>query len=114
MGAIPLCPNCQNLLFPRNEGGKVYLCCQKCAYKQLVEQTSERPSVSRRLHHKPQERVVVIEDEDRKVMSTTKATCAKCGNKLAYYWFVQTRRADEGSTRFFRCTKCGFTWREYD
>jgi DNA-directed RNA polymerase subunit M len=27
---------------------------------------------------------------------------------------VQTRRADESATQFFRCTKCGHTWREYE
>ncbi|MBI2112883.1 transcription factor S, partial [Candidatus Woesearchaeota archaeon] len=25
----------------------------------------------------------------------------------------QTRGADEPETRFFRCTKCNYTWREY-
>ncbi|RLG10996.1 MAG: transcription factor S, partial [Thaumarchaeota archaeon] len=40
--------------------------------------------------------------------------CPKCGNREAYYWAVQTRSADEPMTRFFRCTKCGYTWREYD
>ncbi|MCK4973458.1 MAG: transcription factor S, partial [Candidatus Heimdallarchaeota archaeon] len=29
-------------------------------------------------------------------------------------WMVQTRSADESPTRFFRCTACGETWREYD
>ncbi|MEM4865380.1 MAG: hypothetical protein QXY09_02690 [Acidilobaceae archaeon] len=26
---------------------------------------------------------------------------------------MQTRAADEPPTRFYRCTKCGYTWREY-
>ncbi|HID27364.1 MAG TPA: transcription factor S, partial [Methanosarcinales archaeon] len=26
----------------------------------------------------------------------------------------QLRSADESETRFFRCTECGKTWREYD
>jgi len=26
---------------------------------------------------------------------------------------IQTRAADEPPTRFYRCTKCGHTWREY-
>ncbi len=42
-----------------------------------------------------------------------KATCEKCGNKIAYYWTQQTRGADEPETRFFKCTKCNYTWREY-
>jgi DNA-directed RNA polymerase subunit M len=30
-----------------------------------------------------------------------------------YVWQVQTRGGDEASTQFFRCTKCGHTFREY-
>ncbi len=39
--------------------------------------------------------------------------CEKCGNGIAYYWTQQTRGADEPETRFFKCTKCSYTWREY-
>lgn len=42
-----------------------------------------------------------------------KITCEKCGNNAAYYWTQQTRGADEPETRFFKCTKCTYTWREY-
>lgn len=42
-----------------------------------------------------------------------KITCDKCGNKSAYFWTQQTRGADEPETRFFKCTKCNHTWREY-
>ena len=40
--------------------------------------------------------------------------CEKCGNKEAFYWQIQTRAGDEPMTRFYRCTKCKETWREYD
>ena len=42
-----------------------------------------------------------------------KIECSKCKNKVAYYWTQQTRGADEPETRFFKCTKCNYTWREY-
>ncbi|MCK5109548.1 MAG: transcription factor S, partial [Methanosarcinales archaeon] len=42
------------------------------------------------------------------------ARCEECGNTTAYWWLRQLRSADESETRFFRCTKCGRTWREYD
>jgi transcription factor S len=47
-------------------------------------------------------------------LPVTKAECKKCGNVMAYYWMMQTRSADEPSTRFYRCTKCNHTWREYE
>jgi len=62
------------------------------------------------------ESVVVIGKEEEKsvqTLPTTKATCQKCGNGEAFYWMVQTRGGDEAMTQFFRCTKCGRTWREY-
>lgn len=46
-------------------------------------------------------------------MPTTRAICEECGNDTAYWWLRQLRAADESEVRFFRCTKCGNTWREY-
>ena len=40
--------------------------------------------------------------------------CEKCGNKQAYFWTVQNRASDESETKFFKCTKCGHTTRNYD
>ncbi|MHB8604600.1 MAG: RPA12/RPB9/RPC11 RNA polymerase family protein [Thermoplasmatota archaeon] len=37
--------------------------------------------------------------------------CGRCGNWGAYYYLLQTRRADEPTTRFYRCTKCGKQWK---
>lgn len=37
--------------------------------------------------------------------------CGRCGNRGAYYYLMQTRKADEPTTRFYRCTKCGKQWK---
>jgi DNA-directed RNA polymerase subunit M len=61
------------------------------------------------------ESVVVIgkkEEKSIRTLPTMKVVCQKCGNGEAYYWMVQTRGGDEASTQFFKCTKCGATWRE--
>lgn len=57
---------------------------------------------------------LLILDEQIKTLPSTRAECPKCGNMEAEWWLLQTRKADEGETRFFRCTKCKFTWREYN
>ncbi len=56
-----------------------------------------------------------IELQDKKVetLPKVKEDCGKCGNKLAYYWTLQTRSSDESETRFFECTKCSHRWRVY-
>jgi len=46
-------------------------------------------------------------------LPVTKAECKKCGSD-GILWMMQTRSADEPSTRFYRCTKCNHTWREYE
>jgi DNA-directed RNA polymerase subunit M len=39
--------------------------------------------------------------------------CPKCSEKKVVSWMEQTRASDEPPTRFYKCTKCGHTWREY-
>jgi DNA-directed RNA polymerase subunit M len=46
-------------------------------------------------------------------LPTTSIDCPKCGNNNAFWWMLQTRSADEATTQFYRCTKCGHTWRNY-
>ncbi len=96
----------------REEG--VILRCTKCGYEMKPQ---EGATVLRRnISHSPREReIVVIEKkESRLPLPTIRAFCPKCGNNTAYWWMIQTRAGDEPPTRFFRCTKCGYTWREYD
>ena len=40
-------------------------------------------------------------------------TCDECDNGEAWYTIKQTASADEPPTRFFKCTECGYRWREY-
>ena len=57
---------------------------------------------------------VIEKGEDVNTLPTTKAVCPECGHTEASWWLQQTRSADEAETRFFKCLKCGHTWREYD
>ena len=45
--------------------------------------------------------------------STIKIDCEKCHNQEGVWWTFQTRSADEPETKFYRCTKCNHTWRDY-
>jgi DNA-directed RNA polymerase subunit M len=60
-------------------------------------------------------KIVVIGKNEKKLspLPQTNIFCPKCENNKAYWWMVQTRSMDESSTQFYRCTKCGYTWREY-
>ena len=45
--------------------------------------------------------------------STVPIDCEKCHNKEGVSWTFQPRSADEPETKFYRCTKCNHTWRDY-
>jgi DNA-directed RNA polymerase subunit M len=94
--------------------GKVLLKCPNCSYQLRVKKTAP-PVVTKVLEKPSREPIVIIGEKEAKLktLPTEKVECAKCGNTEAYVWLVQTRGADESSTQFFRCTKCGITWREY-
>jgi DNA-directed RNA polymerase subunit M len=104
---VEFCPECGGLLLPK-EG---LLQC-RCGYsKKIGKEEKERYT----LQEKPKEaREIPVIEEEVQQMPTAKAECRKCGNTEAYYWMLQTRSADEPATKFFRCTKCKYTWREYD
>ncbi len=60
---------------------------------------------------------VIESDEDANFEGKPKATdvrCDECGVEEAWYTIKQTASADEPPTRFFKCTGCGYRWREYN
>jgi len=96
------------------EGDKVtvQILCPKCGHKKAAK--TNKAAVAKSLKRPPKECITVIAKEHQiRTLPTAKVACPKCGNNLAYTWQVQTRGGDEGSTIFFRCTKCDHTFREY-
>jgi len=85
------------------KGGK--LACS-CGYKKSGEEIviKEKGKESKQIE------VVSAETDVRTKIETR---CPKCKHKEAYTWDLQTRAGDEPPTRFFKCTKCEHSWREY-
>ncbi len=114
---MEFCPQCSSMLTPQKEGKKKILICQTCGFtKELSSKTKKKYRIVEEISHTPeQEETIVISDKllEQRTMPTVRAICSNCGNKEAYYWQVQTRAGDEGMTTFYRCVKCGQTWREY-
>ena len=102
---MEFCPKCKSLML--YQGSKAV--CRKCGYEKEAE-GEEIVIVTKR----NEDEIPVIEGENIQTLPTTEALCPACGNREAYWWLRQLRSADESEVRFFRCTKCGKTWREYD
>ena len=58
-------------------------------------------------------KIAIILEKETEVHPIIDQECKKCQNKKAYFWTIQTRAGDEAETKFFKCTKCEVTWREY-
>lgn len=101
---MEFCPKCGSVLIEKRKN----FGCVKCNYvakgKIKIESTEQMKEIKA---------TGVVREKDGNTMPTVAAICPKCGNKEAYFWTSQTRSADEAETRFFRCTKCRHTWREY-
>jgi DNA-directed RNA polymerase subunit M len=102
------CSKCGSILRPKEKAGKKILWCS-CGFTTALEEAKPTEETNEKA---PEVKKIEIVEEIE-VHPKIKAECEKCGNKEAYYWTQQTRGADEPETRFFKCTKCSYTWREY-
>ena len=93
-----------------SSGGQ--LKCRKCGYIRKIEATDQMKYEKKR----KEKEIMIVDDEEDKIntMPTIQIRCPKCENNLAFWWLRQLRAADESEVRFFRCTVCSNTWRQYD
>jgi len=92
---------------PKKEGSKTILQCLKCGYREAAQ------SAEIRERNKTKEKEIEVVHEEHETMPVADADCPKCGNDKAYFFTQQTRASDEPETKFYRCTKCKHTWRDY-
>jgi DNA-directed RNA polymerase subunit M len=110
---LEFCPKCGSLLIPRREGSETVLVCPKCGYSKRGG--GRRTQLTSRVGRRGGGVVVVDEGTSKAGLPIAKGVkCPKCGNEEAYYEILQTRRADEPPTRIYKCTRCGYVWREYE
>lgn len=80
--------------------------CRKCGHE-------EEGRESFVIESRRNDNEIPVIEEKIETLPKTNIVCPNCGNTEAYWWIRQMRAADEPETRFYRCTKCGKTWREY-
>jgi transcription factor S len=101
---MEFCPKCGSVLIEKRKSYGCAHCSYKAKGKIKIESNEKM---------KGRQEVGVIKEKDTDVFPVINSVCPKCGNKEAYFWTAQTRAGDEAETKFFRCTKCRHTWREY-
>ncbi len=57
--------------------------------------------------------IAVVKEGENEINPKVEIECPKCDSKEAYFWTRQTRSSDEAETKFYKCVKCKYTWREY-
>jgi DNA-directed RNA polymerase subunit M len=100
------CDKCGGMMLPK----ETLLVCTRCGHEEKIKDKDAHVQVKKA---KKKNKVLFLEEEPS-TLPVTRVECSECNNMEAFWWLVQTRRADEPETRFLRCTKCKFTWREYD
>jgi len=102
---MEFCPKCGAVLIEKknNDG------CPRCKYS---AKGKVKIKSSEKLGEK--KKVNIVNEKDSEVHPIIEQECKKCKNKKSYFWTLQTRASDETETKFFKCTKCGHTWRDYD
>jgi DNA-directed RNA polymerase subunit M len=103
------CPKCGAILIPKKDNNKKILACS-CGYKSKDVSQAKIKEVIK----KDDKEIEVVDRDEMETLPLTDVECPKCGNKKAYYWLVQTRASDEAETKFLKCAKCKYTWRDYN
>ena len=106
---MDFCPKCETRLKKSNDG---LLSCPKCKFvKGKTADTIKEKS------EEVNSEFLVMDETDlsqaKGLEATVKIDCEKCHNQEGVWWTFQTRSADEPETKFYRCTKCNHTWRDY-
>jgi len=101
---MEFCPKCGSVLIKKRKKDG----CPRCSY---TSKGNIKITTSEKIGEKQE--VAVVSKKDTEFMPIITDKCRKCDNQKVYFWTVQTRSGDESETKFFKCTKCGFTWREY-
>jgi transcription factor S len=100
---MEFCPKCGAVLIQKRKNYG----CARCEYS-----TKDKLKIKTSEKIEEKNKVAVIKKE-MNTLPIVNERCKECGNDKAYFWTIQTRAGDEAETKFFKCTKCDHTWREY-
>ncbi|MFA5019578.1 MAG: transcription factor S [Candidatus Pacearchaeota archaeon] len=101
---MDFCPKCGCVLEEKRKN----FGCIRCGY---ISKSKVKIESNEKI--KEGKEIGVVTEKETDIFPIIINNCPKCKNKETYFWTSQTRSGDEAETRFFKCTKCKYTWREY-
>ena len=106
---MKFCDKCGSMIIPKKENGKTIFKCASCG---KVSNNREQIILTEKTGDGKKNLVEVV-DKKVDILPKIDQEGSKCNHGKAFFWLVQTRAGDEAETRFFKCAKCNYTWREY-
>jgi transcription factor S len=101
---MDFCPKCGAVLIQKTKNAG----CPRCRYS---AKGKVKINASEMMGEKKP--IAVISNKAPQTNPIVEEKCKECKNDKAYFWTLQTRSSDEAETKFYKCTKCDHTWREY-
>ena len=93
--------------------------CQKCGgetsldnIKNHVIETEEKYEFSKIWVNKLKNKEDKLRTEQKNERTIINEKCPKCNYNQMYYYTIQIRSADEGSTVFYECVKCHYKFNQ--
>jgi DNA-directed RNA polymerase I subunit RPA12 len=93
--------------------------CQKCGgetsldnIKNHVIETEEKYEFSKIWVNKLKNKEDKLRTEQKNERTIINEKCPKCNYNQMYYYTIQTRGADEGSTVYYECVKCHYKFNQ--
>ena len=112
IGSVVFCTDCGNLLDGATGNKSAILTCEVCGTRNKDTAstsitTRSKPDAFPSLLRQKRSAVQDLNAEDVRQDAVIDEQCPQCGNKEMRYYTKQLRSADEGSTVFYSCEKCG-------
>jgi DNA-directed RNA polymerase I subunit RPA12 len=93
--------------------------CQKCGGETKLDniknhyiETYDKYESSKIWMNKLKNKEDKLREEQKNERNIIDEKCPKCGNGQMYYYSMQTRSVDEGSTIFYECVKCHYKYNQ--
>ncbi|GAC98482.1 likely RNA polymerase II core subunit [Pseudozyma hubeiensis SY62] len=98
IGSLLFCPNCGSLLDV--PGDEDFIKCAPCGAVQNAKALRQKRQLVNT--------AAALGDNNKPQEATIKEKCPGCGNDEMNFHTLQLRSADEGTTVFYDCPKCGY------